>query len=291
MTPNTEPSRAKGVHPGDPSDLLLGRPFVVGHDDGVPRLLWRKRGSGEERLEALAPLGIEIERRNNSSSTRRGDCRLVGDDAHGGDQQVAHELGIEPGHGERALEAHTVRSASAAAAGADRLEQALGLDVVPLHGLSIASPADREFGDHAPGYDRTGPQPGGSRMEDVWTYRDRSSLGSNVVDTKTDLSGFKVEALDGSIGSIDEATYGTTAATSSSTPARGSSARRSSFRPASSAGSTTDDERVFVNRTKDEIKNAPEFDDAMLNDDTYYSSVGSYYGPAGQGYRSWDDSF
>jgi hypothetical protein len=29
----------------------------------------------------------------------------------------------------------------------------------------------------------------------------------------------------------------------------------------------------------------------MLNDDTYYSSVGSYYGPGGQGYRSWDDSF
>ena len=47
-------------------------------------------------------------------------------------------------------------------------------------------------------------------MEDVWTYRDSSSLGSNLVDTKTDLSGFKVEALDGSIGSIDEATYGTT---------------------------------------------------------------------------------
>ena len=47
-------------------------------------------------------------------------------------------------------------------------------------------------------------------MEDVWTYREKSNLGSNVVDTKTDLSGFKVEALDGSIGSIDEATYGTT---------------------------------------------------------------------------------
>ena len=46
-------------------------------------------------------------------------------------------------------------------------------------------------------------------MKDVWTYRDTSQLGSNVVDTKVDLSGFKVEALDGSIGSIDESTYGT----------------------------------------------------------------------------------
>ena len=75
-------------------------------------------------------------------------------------------------------------------------------------------------------------------MEDVWTYRDSSSLGSNLVDTKTDLSGFKVEALDGSIGKIDEATYEPLAATSSSTLDRGSSARRSSFPPASFAEST-----------------------------------------------------
>jgi hypothetical protein len=29
----------------------------------------------------------------------------------------------------------------------------------------------------------------------------------------------------------------------------------------------------------------------MLNDDTYHGTVGSYYGPGGQGYRSWDDTF
>ena len=44
-------------------------------------------------------------------------------------------------------------------------------------------------------------------MEDLWNYRSQSDLGSNVTDTHTDLTGFKVEALDGSIGSIDEATY------------------------------------------------------------------------------------
>ena len=93
-------------------------------------------------------------------------------------------------------------------------------------------------------------------MEDVWTYRDSSSLGSNVVDTGPWIFGKKVMLPAGVIRGID-----------------------------------TDDERVFVNRTKDEIKSAPEFDDAMLNDDTYYSSVGSYYGPGGRGYRSWDDSF
>ena len=50
-----------------------------------------------------------------------------------------------------------------------------------------------------------------------------------------------------------------------------------------------DDEKVWVNRTKDEIKNAPEFDDSTFSDTGYRDSVGSYYGPGGGGYRDWDD--
>ena len=42
---------------------------------------------------------------------------------------------------------------------------------------------------------------------DLWTYRDGSDLGSNVVDTHADITGFGVEAVDGSIGKVDEATY------------------------------------------------------------------------------------
>ena len=44
------------------------------------------------------------------------------------------------------------------------------------------------------------------------------------------------------------------------------------------------DEKVFVSRTKDEIKNAPEFDEDCV-DDAYRSELGSYYGPGGTGYR------
>ena len=50
-----------------------------------------------------------------------------------------------------------------------------------------------------------------------------------------------------------------------------------------------DDEKVFVNRTKDQIKNAPEFDDTLLRDDEYRGRLGSYYGQGGAGYRDWDD--
>jgi hypothetical protein len=46
-----------------------------------------------------------------------------------------------------------------------------------------------------------------------------------------------------------------------------------------------DDEKVFVNRTKDQIKNAPEFDDSMIKDEGYRGRLGSYYGPGGEGFR------
>ena len=49
------------------------------------------------------------------------------------------------------------------------------------------------------------------------------------------------------------------------------------------------DEKIFVNRTKDEIKNAPEFDDSLLEDRPYRDQLGSYYGPGGAGFRDWDD--
>ena len=47
--------------------------------------------------------------------------------------------------------------------------------------------------------------------------------------------------------------------------------------------------RFFVNRTKDEIKNAPEFDDSLLRERPYRDQLGSYYGPGGAGFRDWDD--
>ena len=127
-------------------------------------------------------------------------------------------------------------------------------------------------------------------MGDVWTYRDSSSLGSNVMDTKADLSGYKVEALDGSIGSIDESTYGTTRSYIVVDTGPWIFGKKVMLPAGVIRGIDEQDQKVFVNRTKDEIKNAPEFDDAFT-DETYQSTLGSYYGPGGQGYRSWDDTF
>jgi hypothetical protein len=41
--------------------------------------------------------------------------------------------------------------------------------------------------------------------------------------------------------------------------------------------------RRFVNRTKDQIKNAPEFDENRYLDQGYLDELGSYYGPSGAG--------
>jgi hypothetical protein len=134
------------------------------------------------------------------------------------------------------------------------------------------------FDDCAAGYrsrDRTRPEE--VKMEDVWMYRDSSSLGSNVVDTKVDLSGFKVEALDGSIGSIDEATYGTTRSYIVVDTGPWIFGKKVMLPAGVIRGIDEADERVFVNRTKDEIKNAPEFDKDRYSDETYRSELGGYY--------------
>ena len=44
-----------------------------------------------------------------------------------------------------------------------------------------------------------------------------------------------------------------------------------------------DDEKIFVDRTKEQIKNAPEFDDSLIRDDEYRGRLGSYYGTLGPG--------
>jgi hypothetical protein len=51
-----------------------------------------------------------------------------------------------------------------------------------------------------------------------------------------------------------------------------------------------DTETVFVNRSKDEIKNAPEYDEEKHRSNetyrqSYHTNLGSYYGPGGAGYR------
>lgn len=112
---------------------------------------------------------------------------------------------------------------------------------------------------------------------DVWVYRE-------AIQTQSDLSGFSVEAVDGSIGKIDEASNevgGSYIVVDTGPWIFG----KKVMLPAGVVRDIDlDAQTVFVSRTKDQIKNAPEFDESSYRDDPYKQSLGSYYGPGGPGY-------
>ena len=117
-----------------------------------------------------------------------------------------------------------------------------------------------------------------TRTTDVWVYS-----GTGWGDA-LDITGYKVEALDGSIGKVNRATYQT----------KGSYIvvdtgpwifGKKVVLPAGVLHSIDRDEAtVFVHRTKDEIKDSPEYDDTRF-DEAYRNDLGTYYGPGGRGYR------
>jgi hypothetical protein len=128
-------------------------------------------------------------------------------------------------------------------------------------------------------------------MLDLWTYRDRTDLGSNVVDTHADISGFGVEAVDGSIGKVDEATYDVGRSYIVVDTGPWIFGKKVMLPAGVVRGIDETMEVVFVNRTKEQIKHAPEYDASLVGSDTYRSNLAMYYGPGGSGYRDWDDSF
>ena len=130
-----------------------------------------------------------------------------------------------------------------------------------------------------------------NEMSDLWTYRDASELGSNVMDTHADLTGFGVEAVDGSIGKVDEATYDVSRSYIVVDTGPWIFGKKVMLPAGIVRGIDETEELVYVNRSKDEIKNAPELDESFIGDDTYRSNLGTYYGRGGSGYRDWDDSF
>jgi hypothetical protein len=101
-----------------------------------------------------------------------------------------------------------------------------------------------------------------------------------------DLTGFKVEATDGDIGKVDEATTeqsGGFIVVDTGPWIFG----KKVMLPAGVIQSVDHDEgKIFVNLTKDEIKSAPEFDESRYRDETYRGELGSYYGESGAGYRA-----
>ena len=112
---------------------------------------------------------------------------------------------------------------------------------------------------------------------DIWAYRDETWADA-------DLIGFSVEALDGSIGKIDEASNDVGAGYIVVDTGPWIFGKKVLL-PAGVIDTVDYDETcVYVQRTKDEIKDAPEFDPDSRMDENYRKQFGSYYGPGGSGY-------
>jgi len=113
---------------------------------------------------------------------------------------------------------------------------------------------------------------------DIWKYR-------SGLDAPDDVTGFSIEALDGGIGKVDECTNdvaGSFVVVDTGPWIFG----KKVMLPAGVIDRVDfDTETVFVSRTKDEIKDAPEFDESRSADPTYRDELGGYYGPGGPGYR------
>jgi hypothetical protein len=111
------------------------------------------------------------------------------------------------------------------------------------------------------------------------------------METHADLSGFGVEALDGSIGKVDAATFDVGRSFIVVDTGPWIFGRKVILPAGVVRGIDETEQLVYVNRTKDQIKHAPEYDDALVEDDEYRTTLGTYYGIGGSGYRDWDDSF
>ena len=116
-------------------------------------------------------------------------------------------------------------------------------------------------------------------MSNLWTYSEQETMGG------TDLAGFSVEAIDGGIGKIDEATHDTGASYLVVDTGPWIFGKKVLLPAGVIDRVDLDAETVFVRRTKDEIKNAPEFDENTFRDESYRTELGSYYDEGGAGYR------
>jgi hypothetical protein len=104
---------------------------------------------------------------------------------------------------------------------------------------------------------------------EIWTFR--------AATTNVDLTGFKVEARDGSIGKVDEATYEAGGSFIVVDTGKWIFGKKVMIPAGTIRDIDLDTETVFVDRTKDEIKNAPEFDEKTYREESYRNDLGGYY--------------
>jgi hypothetical protein len=110
-------------------------------------------------------------------------------------------------------------------------------------------------------------------MLEMWTYRT-----TVVLEPAVDLTGFKVEAVDGSIGKVDESTADAGKSHIVVDTGPWIFGRKVILPAQTIERIDLDNQVVYVDRTKEEIKSAPEFDAERGIDPAYQDELGGYYG-------------
>jgi hypothetical protein len=107
---------------------------------------------------------------------------------------------------------------------------------------------------------------------DPWTYRDSAGVAG------VDLTGYRVEATDGGVGKIDSASY----AVNDSYLVVDTGPwifGKTVLVPAGTVNHVDHDgQKVHIDRTRDQIKAAPEYSDTDHTDPAYRERLGGYYG-------------
>jgi hypothetical protein len=107
-----------------------------------------------------------------------------------------------------------------------------------------------------------------------WQYRIETGFAGD----ETDITGFSIAALDGDIGRVDQATYETGASYLVVDTGPWIFGRKVMLPAGVVERIDTAEKKVHVDRTKDQIKDAPEYDDTFAENAKYREQLGNYAG-------------
>ncbi len=112
-------------------------------------------------------------------------------------------------------------------------------------------------------------------MSNLWTYREGTLSADN------DVIGYDVEAIDGTIGKIDNSTNETDNAHVVVDTGWWIFGKKRLIPAGAITAADHENQKVAVQLTKDQIKTAPDFDETQSLDTSNRGVYDEYYGPFG----------
>jgi hypothetical protein len=113
-----------------------------------------------------------------------------------------------------------------------------------------------------------------TRTWDAWNYRESAEVSARG----KDLTGFSVEAVDGHIGKVDRTTLDVDSSFVVVDTGPWIFGKKVMLPAGTIDRVDWNDEKIYVDRTKDQIKASPELTDADVDNPAYRDQLGTYYG-------------